>query len=132
MTPGSVLLVIQHTTARYGSIRLTYGFSSAELTRNIQRGIAPKLDQHAACEHGPRGALVCGRGGAACDFLVEDENMREVAEWIIANLPFDRLYFYGPDRPIHVSYAPEPARLSYQMVSTPSERSMPRPFWSKA
>lgn len=112
----------------FGPIRLTYCFSSAELTRNIQRGIAPKLDQHAACERGPRGAFVCERGGAACDFRVEDENMSEVAEWIIANLPFDRLYFYGPDRPIHVSYAPEPARLSYRMVSTSGGRSMPRPF----
>lgn len=87
----------------FGAIRLTYGFSSAELTRNIQRGIAPRLDQHAACERGPQGAFVCERGGAACDFLVEDEDMREVAEWITANPPFDRLYFYGPDRPIHVS-----------------------------
>lgn len=112
----------------FGGIRLTYGFSSGELTRNILRGIAPKLDQHAACEHGRRGALVCGRGGAACDFIVDDEDMREVAEWIIANLPFDRLYFYGPARPIHVSYAPEPARLSYRMVSSSSGRMMPRAF----
>jgi DNA phosphorothioation-associated putative methyltransferase len=112
----------------FGAIRLTYGFSSAELTRNIKRGIAPKLDQHAACERGPKGAVVCERGGAACDFIVEDEDMREVAAWIVANLPFDRLYFYERDRPIHVSYAIEPARLSYQMVSLPSGRMMPRPF----
>lgn len=112
----------------FGAIRLTYGFSSAELTRNIKRGIAPKLDQHAACEHWPKGAVVCERGGAACDFIVEDEDMREVAAWIVANLPFDRLYFYERDRPIHVSYAIEPARLSYQMVSLPSGRMMPRPF----
>lgn len=116
----------------FGAIRLTYGFSSAELTRNIKHRIAPKLDQHAACERGHSGVFLCGRGGAACDFLVEDEDMREVAEWIIANLPFDRLYFYGPNRPIHVSVAPEPARLSYQMDSTPGERSMPRTFRSKA
>lgn len=116
----------------FGSIRLTYGFSSPELTRNIQRGIAPKLDQHAACERGPKGELVCGRGGAACDFLVEDEDMREVAEWIIANLPFDRLYFYGSDRPIHVSFAPEPKRLPYRIVSTAGERSIPRPFRPQA
>ena len=116
----------------FGSIRLTYGFSSAELTRNILRGIAPKLDQHAACERGPRGALICERGGAACDFLVEDEDMREVADWIVANLPFDRLYFYGPDRPIHVSYAPEPAGLAYRMVASPTKRPMPRPLANKS
>jgi len=112
----------------FGSIRLTYGFSSAELTRNIQRGIAPKLDQHAACERGPRGALVCGRGGAACDFLVEHEDMHEVAEWIIANLPFDRLYFYGRNRPIHVSFSPTCARQAFLMAPTPTGRLMPRSF----
>jgi DNA phosphorothioation-associated putative methyltransferase len=114
----------------FGSIQLTYGFSSAELTRKIKHGIAPKLDQHIACEHGPKGTFVCERGGAACDFVVEDEDMREVAEWIIANVPFDRLYYYGPDRPIHVSYAPEPAHLSYRMVLSSSGRTMPRPFHS--
>ena len=112
----------------FGSIRLTYGFSSAELTRNIQRGIAPKLDQHAACERGLRGALVCERGGAACDFLVEDENMREVAEWIVTHLPFDRLYFYGPNRPIHVTYSAARSRLAYIMTSGAGGRLMPRPF----
>ncbi len=118
-------LVIEY----FGSIRLTYGFSSSTLARNIQRGIAPKLDQHAACERGPSGAFLCERGGAACDFIVEDEDMRDVAEWIIANLQFDRLYFYGPNRPIHVSYAPDPARLAYRMVSSLGERTMPRSFW---
>lgn len=112
----------------FGSIRLTYGFSSAELTQNIPRGIAPKLDQHAACERGPRGALVCERGGAACDFIVDDEDMREVADWIVANLPFDRLYFYGSDRPVHVSYASGPARLPYRMVASAGGRVMPRPL----
>ncbi|WP_058034539.1 DNA phosphorothioation-associated putative methyltransferase [Burkholderia pseudomallei] len=112
----------------FGSVRLTYGFSSGELTRSIKRGIAPKLDQHIACEHGPKGTRVCKRGGAACDFIVEDEDMREVAEWIIANLPFDRLYYYGPNRPIHVSYTPVPARLSYRMVLSSGGRMIPRPF----
>ena len=112
----------------FGSIRLTHGFSSAELTRNIHRGIAPKLDQHAACERGHRGALVCERGGAACDFIIENEDMREVAEWIVANLPFDQLYFYGSDRPVHVSYAPEPARLPYRMLTSTGGRLMPCPF----
>jgi DNA phosphorothioation-associated putative methyltransferase len=112
----------------FGSIRLTYGFASAELTRHIARGIAPKLDQHAACEHGQRGAPVCERGGAACDFLVEDEDMREVAEWIIGNLPFDRLYFYGSNRPIHVSCSAGGSRLAYLMVPGAGGRLMPRPF----
>lgn len=112
----------------FGSIQLTYGFSSAELTTNIQQGIAPKLDQHAACERGHRGTPICERGGAACDFIVEDEDMHEVGEWIVANLPFDRLYFYGVGRPLHVSYKPQPAGLAYRMTPNSSGRLMPRPF----
>ena len=76
----------------------------------------------------PPGALVCERGGAACDFIVDDEDMREVADWIVANLPFDRLYFYGSDRPVHVSYASGPARLPYRMVASAGGRVMPRPL----
>ncbi len=112
----------------FGDIRLTYGFSSAALTKHIPARIAPELDQHAACEFGRSGKLICGRGGAACDFLVEDEDMREVANWIIANLSFDRLYFYGSARPIHVSFAPEPAGAAYTMQRGPSGRLIPRPF----
>ena len=37
----------------FGGIRLTYGFCSAELGRHITKRVAPKLDQHAACEVGP-------------------------------------------------------------------------------
>jgi hypothetical protein len=32
--------------------------------------------------------------------------MLEVAEWVAENTPFDRLYFYGSDRPM-LSYDPE-------------------------
>ncbi|WP_368622615.1 DNA phosphorothioation-associated putative methyltransferase [Paraburkholderia sp. BR13444] len=112
----------------FGPIRLTYGFSSPELSKQIQSGIAPKLDQHAACEHSSRGKLLCERGGAACDFIVDDEAMDEVALWIIDHTPFDRLYFYGPDRPIHVSYSNEPAGVAYMMVRSTDGKLMPRPF----
>lgn len=91
----------------FGMIRLTYGFSSIQLTRQIRTRIAPSLDQHAACELNRLGKLVCSRKGAAVDFVVEDEDMLEVARWIVANLPFDRLYFYGPTRPLHLSYGPD-------------------------
>jgi hypothetical protein len=43
------------------------------------------------------------------DFIADDEDMREVNRWVVANAPFDRLHFYGADRPIHVSYLPEQA-----------------------
>jgi DNA phosphorothioation-associated putative methyltransferase len=92
----------------FGSIKLTYGFCSPALSRKIKGRIAPQLDQHAAHEKNRTGKHVCSRLGAAVDFLVEDEDMGGVVDWISENVSFDRLYFYGPDRPIHVSYSPTP------------------------
>jgi hypothetical protein len=112
----------------FGSIRLTYGFCSPELGRHIKARVAPALDQHAGHELNRRGELICDRGGAACDFIVEDEDMREVADWITANLPFDRLYFYGRDRPIHLSYSPSELRQAVEMRAGPSGRLVPRPY----
>jgi hypothetical protein len=52
----------------FGSIKLTYGFCSPELSRVISQGIAPNLDQHAAHEKNRKGNYVCQRLGAAVDF----------------------------------------------------------------
>ena len=109
----------------FGMIKLTYGFCSPELARNIPGRIAPHLDQHAACERNRVGRQICGRRGAAVDFLVEDEDMTEVAAWIADNLPFDRLYLYGPERPIHISYGPDQSRQVVEMREGPSGRLIP-------
>lgn len=110
----------------YGMINLTYGFSSPDLSRRIKGRIAPKLDQHACHETNRQGAQVCERLGAAVDFIVEDEDMREVANWVAANTPLDRLYFYGPDRPVHVSFGPAMTRAVYEMRPTEKGRFIPR------
>lgn len=110
----------------YGMIKLTYGFCSSELSKKIPARIAPELDQHAAYEIKRGGKFICDRLGAACDFLVEDENMEEVAMWIRANTPVDRIYLYGPDRPLHVSYSLKPIGQIVQMVPTTSGRLVPR------
>lgn len=112
----------------FGAIQLTYGFSSPSLSSKIEEHIAPKVDQHACCETTLRGNLICERRGAACDFLVADEDMQEVAEWIIENLPFDRIYFYGRDRPLHVSYGPEHSRIAYRFELTRAGRMIPRAY----
>jgi hypothetical protein len=44
----------------------------------------------------------------------------------VANLPFDRLYFYGDDRPLHLSYGPENARAAFAMLPGPGGRRVPR------
>ena len=121
--------ILEPTIDYFGSIRLTYGFCSRTLTTRIRAGrggIEPRLDQHASYELNTKRAPVCARGGAAVDFIVEDEDMREVADWIAANLPFDRLYFYGPKRPLHVSYGPEQSRAYYD-IEERNGRRLPRP-----
>jgi DNA phosphorothioation-associated putative methyltransferase len=110
----------------FGMIELTYGFCAAELARAIPDRIAPKLDQHAGHELTRTGTLICERGGAACDFLVADEDMEEVALWVAANTPFDRIYFYGKDRPIHVSHSATPARQFVRMITNAAGIRVPR------
>ncbi len=110
----------------YGSIKLTYGFCSPALARAIPNHIAPELDQHAAHEKNRRGRYVCRRLGAAADFLVEDEDMREVVNWISENVVFDRLYFYGSNRPIHISFSAAPKTEIIELIPTTNGKSTPR------
>ena len=112
----------------YGMVKLTYGFCSQALAKNITRRIAPKLDQHACHEKQRGGRFVCERMGAAVDFLVEDEDMEEVARWIVERLPFDRLYFYGRNRPIHVSYGPANSRAAFRMIESVRGTLIPHRF----
>jgi hypothetical protein len=109
----------------FGSIKITYAFASPRLTREISGGIDPRIDQHAACEINARGTLVCSRGGAAVDFLVEFENMRDVAKWIASHCAFDRMYFYGEDRPLHVSVGRSSLGTVYEILER-SGRRIPR------
>ncbi len=110
----------------FGGINLTYGFSSPALSAKIDGRIAPKLDQHAGHECNRLGKLVCDRGGAAVDFGVDDENMLEVAQWIVLNTPFDRIYFYGKERPLHVSYSATPVGQVTLMQSTAKGNLVPK------
>ncbi|MEM5434731.1 DNA phosphorothioation-associated putative methyltransferase [Paraburkholderia diazotrophica] len=121
-------LVLDPIIEYFGAIRLTYGFCSAELSRHITRRVAPKLDQHAACEVNTRGAPICARRGAACDFIIDDENMDEVVHWIIKNVSFDRVYYYGKDQPIHISWGPSCAGEVYSMTLSASGRLIPRRY----
>lgn len=125
-------LLLDPIVEYFGAIRLTYGFCSPSLSKHIKGGIAPSLDQHTACEFNRRGVLICARGGAACDFIIDDEDMYEVADWIYANLPFDRMYVYGSDRPLHLSCAPTPNREAYHMRRGPSGRLLPQKFGPRA
>ena len=110
----------------FGMIKLSYGFCSHDLGKHIKGRVAPKLDQHAAHETNSKKTIICPRLGAAVDFIVEDENMREVADWVAENTSFDRLYFYGENRPIHVSYGPEQKGEYIDLVMTESGKQVPK------
>jgi hypothetical protein len=124
---AEVLIPVEN---QFGPLQITYGFTSAELTKYIAKnspaGTAPKLDQHASCEVNSKSNLYCVRYGAACDFVVNDiESMHLVAEWINDNLSFDRIYFYGTDRPIHVSVGPDNSKFIQIMGTSSTGKRVP-------
>ncbi len=94
---------------------LTYGFCSPDLKKYLEKRdpitglkngrVAPTLDQHISYEMKSNGKYYCERLGAACDFFIEDLSSEKLVDWILEKqLPFDSLYFYGSQRPIHISY----------------------------
>ncbi len=113
---------------RFGAVQLTYGFAGPALTRHIKRRIYPRLDQHAGSERNRRGALICERLGQACDLIIPGTDSLTVAKFIVTELPFDRLYLYGADRPLHVSVGPNNSRVVVEMRPGPSGRLIPRAF----
>jgi len=119
-------LVLDPVIEYFGDIILTYGFCSRALAKHVPGRNAPKLDQHASHELNTHGKPICARLGAAVDFIVTDESMLEVTQWIVKNTPFDRLYFYGDDRPLHVSYGPENKREIVLMIPKEDSRTVPK------
>ncbi|MEI7511920.1 MAG: hypothetical protein WCK01_00460 [Candidatus Uhrbacteria bacterium] len=55
-------------------------------------------------------------GAQAIDFRVPGVSSTEVALWIRATLPFDRMYVYGAERPLHVSHGPDGSAVTCAMV----------------
>ncbi|AFZ26951.1 hypothetical protein Cylst_4899 [Cylindrospermum stagnale PCC 7417] len=115
--------ILDHIIDFFGITRfhLTYGFCSQDLKKYLEKTdpatgkkngrVAPELDQHMAYEVKSNGKYYCERLGAACDFLITDLPSNQLVDWILqTQLPFDSLYFYGTQRPIHISYGPQHKR----------------------
>jgi len=119
-------IVLDPVVEQFGPVEFTYGFASRELTRNINARISPRLDQHAGHELNRRGIAICERLGFAVDLGVPQAGSSVVARWIVEETNFDRLYFYGDDRPVHVSCSAEPHGQIVLMMSGPSGRLIPR------
>jgi DNA phosphorothioation-associated putative methyltransferase len=109
--------VLDPVSEYFGRVTLTYGFASPELAKRIACRICPPKDQHAGYERQSNGTMICERGGAAVDFLIKDESMEEVMNWIRQHIEFDRLYFYSDDRPLHISYSDKNQNLVYLVQS---------------
>ena len=108
----------------FGPIALTYGFCSFELSKKIKKNIYPKLDQHSGYEK-RNGKFICERLGFASDFYIPNNSSLEVARYIVSSLPFDRIYYYGSDNPIHVSTNDNP-KGSIVLMPKIEKRRMPR------
>ncbi len=113
----------------WDKFKLTYGFCSHDLRIYLEKKdpitglkngrVAPNLDQHIAHEVKKNGDYYCQRLGAACDFLIVELDSDELVEWILKQqLPFDSLYFYGKNRPIHISYGPQQKRQIWAFTTT--------------
>ncbi len=93
---------------------LTYGFCSIDLKKFLERGrnqTCAKVDQHCAHEVNSKGRLICDRKGAAADFCILGLDSDDLINWIQqVGLPFDSIYYYGSNRPIHISYGPQHKR----------------------
>ena len=117
--------VLDPVVEKFGPLTITYGFCSHNLQKHIRKDVSPKLDQHAGSELNSKGNLICPREGFAVDFKIQKTQSSKVANFIMKNTKFDRLYFYGNNRPLHVSaIAKQPSKLIYIMKPY-SDRRVP-------
>ena len=118
--------ILDPVVEQFGPLDVTYGFASPALTRHIPGRIDPSRDQHAGHELRRDGRPICSRLGQAVDFVIRGTCSGSIASWIATHRPFDRLYFYGADRPLHVSIGPEETRTIVTMIEGPSGRRIPQ------
>ena len=123
--------ILQPIQNEFGKITITYGFTSHPLLLQIKKHapqhIAPNIDQHSSYEVNTKGNIICNRGGAACDISVSgfENNMFHVAKWVNENMPFDRMYLYGKNRPIHISFGAEQNRFIQVMKTNKVGKRFP-------
>lgn len=127
--------LLQPLEERYGVVTLTYGFAGRELVKAVEKraaendrmpNVTPAGDQHAGHELNTRGNRICKRDGFAVDLRVPGQSSLDVIDWVVENLPFDRIYFYDAERPFHLSWAPEPVGQVVQMIEKEGGRLIPR------
>ena len=120
--------ILDPVVERFGPIELTFAFVSPALDREIRKSPPANTsragDQHAGCELNSTGRPYCKRLGISCDFKAERVGSRIVAAWIAAKTEFDRLYWYGDSRPIHVSIGPDNSRIVWSAPYSGGHRAL--------
>jgi len=132
---NSILMLIEAVllpvSQKFCDVKITYGFVSSELNRYIQKnsssGTSPSIDQHAASELNQANNQISKRHGLACDFTVNsyENKMDQVMLFIVNNLSFDKVYYYGNDKPLHVSVGNKAARHLQIMNISDKGRRIP-------
>lgn len=126
----------------FNQFQLTYGFCSPDLKKYLNQKdpktglkngrIDPSRDQHIGHEKNKNNNYYCQRLGAACDFLIKNVPSDQVIDWILQEkLPFDSIYYYGIERPIHISYGTENKRdiWTFTPQKTPTKKGVEK--WVK-
>lgn len=113
----------------FSEFKLTYAFASAELVKRVRDrleipNINPNGEQHAGCEFNPAGRPFCDRFGQAVDLICPGISSALVAGWVCRNTQFDRLYFYDPVRPFHISAGHDNARRIILMCPRKSKPAL--------
>lgn len=121
--------ILDPVAEQFGKVNLTYGFSSPALVKEIKKNsypnITPSSDQHSGSELNKNKKLICNRQGIAVDFYVGGFSSLVVACWVAENTNFDRLYFYSPHSPFHVSIGPENSKSIVYMKGFLGGRHQP-------
>lgn len=120
--------ILDPVVNEFGPIILTFAFCSPELAREIKKRpnphISPKHDQHSGLELNRFGKLICERGGFAVDFKSTKFSSYEISKWIYESLNFDRMYLYGKNSPLHISYSDKNLK-SLIIMKTINNRRIP-------
>ena len=94
-----------------GHLKITYGFCSPARARLVRAwDTCQSGDQHVGHELDRDWAPICKRLGFAVD--IATPSSVATAIHVVENLVWDRIYFYGDDRPLHISVPPLPSRFS--------------------
>jgi hypothetical protein len=121
----SILIPVIH---RFGAenFKLTYGFCSKDLLKFLtleKSRICVKVDQHMAAEINGKGNYYCKNLGAACDFKIAGVDSTKVIDFL-RTLDFDSIYYYGKDKPVHVSWSAVPRRKVWEFTA----QNTPKPY----